>query len=124
MAGCSDVAARLAVSDRSVRRACDENRIAARRNERGEWEIDDRIAGELRTEDVLRRQGSASPRAAVLQALDAVREVCRALGVAHEPPPVLDPARLLRARREAARALRECEYAAGVSGRSSRGERP
>lgn len=124
MAGCSDVARNLGITSRSVRRACERGDVHAVQNERGEYEIPDSLAAELRAEDVLRRQGSASPRASVLRALDAVRELCRVLGVDVEPLPVLDPGRLERARREAVRARREVEHAAGVSGRSSRRREP
>ena len=122
MAACSDVARRLGISDRTVRRACDERRIAAVRNERGEWDVDDRIAGELRAEDVLRRQTTTSPRASMLLAYESIERLCRALGAGDESAvraeATITADRLDEARREARRALREVGYAAGISGRS------
>lgn len=114
MARCSDVARRLGVSDRTVRRRCDDGSLPAVRNERGDYEIDDAHADALRPADVVRRQTVVSPRAALLAAHDALERAARAY----------DAGRLDEGRRELERARRDVAYAAGVDGRAPRREGP
>lgn len=114
MASCSDLARRLGVHRFTVARRCDDGTLPAVRNERGEWEIPDGYAADLRPEDVLRRQAAVSPRAALLSAHDALERAARAY----------DAGRHDEGRRELERARRDVAYAAGVDGRSSRGSRP
>lgn len=115
MASCSQVSRRLGVSDRTLRRRCENGDVPARRNPlTEEWEIDDAYAAELRAEDVLRRQTAVSPRAALLAAHEALERSARAY----------DAGRSEEGRRELERARREVAYAAGMDGRSRRGSRP
>ena len=113
MANCNDVARRLGVSERTVRRRCEDGTLPANPTPDG-YDVPDRYVAHLRPEDVLRRQTVVSPRAALLAAHDALERAARAY----------DAGRLDEGRRELERARRDVAYAAGVDGRSSRGSRP
>lgn len=139
MAGCDDIARRRGLSERTVRRRCEDGTLPAVRNERGEWEIDAAYAEQV---PLLRRQTAVSPRASMLAASDASRRAHRAIEVADDAIRAacasltagdtdavrvavhVAVARAGVARCEALRALREVEHAAGIGGRSPRREGP
>ncbi|MCC6649095.1 MAG: hypothetical protein IT374_26440 [Polyangiaceae bacterium] len=110
MTRCGDIARRLGIHERSVRRACERGDVPATRNADGAWVVDDGYAAELRPEDVLRRQVVASPRALMLAALDAVMHAERHLAAGEADA----------AAREVRRARLDLEVATGAKPRPDR----